>query len=70
MSNQANTCVILHRLENLVKGDESFSKEFSEYLGNPLDEMNYHGDFGKYGQNDPRGNYKNGKWSMDNIEAQ
>ena len=70
MSNQANTCVVLQRLINLIKSDEDFAKEFSEYLENLLNESKHYGDFGEEGQNDPRGDFRNGEWTMDNIEAQ
>jgi len=61
MSNQANTCVVLHRLENLVKSDAEFAKEFSGYLENLLNECRFYGDFGEEGEKDPRGDFRNGK---------
>lgn len=70
MSNQANICVVLHRLENLVKNDEDFAEVFSSDLENLLNDIHSQDGFGTEGQNDPRGDFRNGKWTMDNIEAQ
>lgn len=70
MSSQANVCVVLQRLSNLIKSDEKFAELFAQDLEDILNLINAQGAFGKYGEKDPRGDYRNGKWSMDIIEAQ
>ena len=70
MSSQANTCVVLQRLINLVKSDEDFSEAFSTDLEMLLDGIHSEDGFGTEGQNDPRGDFRNGEWTIDNIEAQ
>ena len=70
MNTQSNICVVLHRLEDLVKKDKDFAEVFSNDLESMLEDIHNQDGFGTEGQNDPRGDFRNGMWSMENIEAQ
>jgi len=70
MSKQANVCVVLNRLSDLAKSDEDYADMLSYWLEDFLDRIKRTDGFGTEGQNDPRGDFRNGEWTMDNIEAQ
>lgn len=70
MSNQSNVCVVLNRLSDLAKSDNDYADMLAELLEEFLNEIHALDGFGTEGQNDPRGDFRNGNWSMGNIEAQ
>lgn len=66
--NTPNVVVILNRMIEMVKRHEYYAIVFSDMLDTGLDELRLNDAFGTEGQNDPRGDFRNGDWSMNNIE--
>lgn len=74
MSNQQNKTqlrltLVLSRLINMVQEDSGFASPFSDDLDSFLDDILGQDGFGSEGQTDPRGDFRNDQWSMDNVEG-
>lgn len=61
---QNNLLIVLGRLAKMTADDQNFANEFAIDLNNMLDEIANYGGFGKEQQNDPRGDFRDGEWSL------
>ena len=71
MENKAvvNLLKVLPRLAELIKEDEVLAERLQESLENLLDEYQEDDGFGTEGQLDPRGDQREGDWSLfGNVE--
>lgn len=66
---QTNVITVLERLVRLVQEDKNLAEDLSFQMEQMLDELNSLDAFGTEGQLDPRGDFRNGNWSMKNIEC-
>lgn len=66
--NQENVKVVLHRMLNMLE-DEDYIDMFCRSLDEMLDEILHSDGFGTEGQCDPRGDFREGEWSMWNVEG-
>jgi len=67
---QKRVIKVLENMIQMVKENAHWAVEFSEMLEPTLDEVNMQDGFGTEGQCDPRGDYRNGEWSiMDKVEG-
>jgi len=69
--NYTQRCVIkvLERMIEMAKANEDDADMFAEVLDDALDDIHGSDGFGTEGQDDPRGDFRNGEWSMDNVEG-
>jgi hypothetical protein len=67
---QQNCVTVLNRLAKMCEDEVDFAEDFSGSLTTMLDDIHSQDGFGTEGQSDPRGDFRNGKWSMKKIEAQ
>ncbi len=65
---QKNCVTVLIRLAKMCEEDESFSDAFADDLNAMLDEIQSQDGFGTEAQSDPRGDFRNGRWSMKKVE--
>jgi hypothetical protein len=61
---QKNVVTVLKRMVAAADKDASDAEMFSEGLENMLDDIHMDDGFGTEGQCDPRGDFRNGKWSI------
>lgn len=66
---QERVAQVLARMSAMAMADEDDAAMFSELLENSLGELNGEDAFGTEGQNDPRGDFRNGSWSMRCVEG-
>ena len=66
---QKRVIKVLERLIEEVKNDADFASFFSDDLENVLTEIHSNDGFGTEGQCDPRGDFRNGNWSMTHVEG-
>jgi len=66
---QQNCITVLNRLVKMCEEDEDFAEALSGDLNTMLDEIHSQDGFGTEGQSDPRGDFRNGRWSMKKVEA-
>jgi hypothetical protein len=73
MSNQTEQqrrlLAVLNRLIVMADDDADFAESFSEDLNQVLDDIHGQDGFGTEGQCDPRGDFREGKWSMQRVEG-
>jgi len=60
--------LVLERLSALVRRSRALTKPLAAGLQALLDELQGHDVFGTEGQCDPRGDFRNGRWSMTKVE--
>ncbi|HEY5959200.1 MAG TPA: hypothetical protein VIV60_21730 [Polyangiaceae bacterium] len=65
---QKNCVTVLTRLAKMCEDDESFADAFADDLNSMLDEIQSQDGFGTEAQSDPRGDFRNGRWSMKKVE--
>ncbi len=65
---QLRAITVLKRMIEMVESDE-YLYIFEEDLDDILDRHRERDAFGTEGQNDPRGDFRNGEWSMWNVEG-
>lgn len=65
---QTNCITVLNRLAKMCEDDEDFAEALSSDLNAMLDEIHSQDGFGTEGQSDPRGDFRNGRWTMKKIE--
>lgn len=65
---QKNCVTVLTRLAKLCEEDEDFASALSGDLEALLDDIHSQDGFGTEGQYDPRGDFRNGRWSMKQVE--
>lgn len=61
---QNNLIIVLGRLVKLASDDQNFAQEFAIDLNNLLDEIANYDGFGTEQQSDPRGDFRDGSWSL------
>jgi len=65
---QTNCITVLNRLAKMCEDDEDFANALSSDLDTMLNEIQSQDGFGTEAQCDPRGDFRNGRWSMKKIE--
>ncbi len=60
---------VLHRLADMANADEDDALCLAETLEGMLGELHSNDFFGTEGQNDPRGDFRNGNWHMGHVEG-
>jgi hypothetical protein len=65
---QKNCITVLNRLAKMCEDDEDFAAGLCDDLNRMLDEIHSQDGFGTEGQSDPRGDFRNGRWSMSKVE--
>lgn len=65
---QTNCVTVLNRLAAMCEEDEDFAEELADDLNRMLDEIQSQDGFGTEAQSDPRGDFRNGRWSMKKLE--
>jgi hypothetical protein len=66
---QTNCITVLNRLAKMCEEDADFAKFFSPDLDELLTNIHEQDGFGTEGQSDPRGDFRNGRWSMKHVEG-
>jgi len=70
MSDQAKRVItVLDRMIDLVNQDEEYADAFSDHLDDMLESLMSYDCFGIEGQNDPRGDGRDGEWTMWNVQG-
>lgn len=65
---QKNCIIVLNRLAKMCEEDPDFAGGFSDDLETMLTDIHSQDGFGTEGQSDPRGDFRNGQWSMSKVE--
>lgn len=60
---------VLTRMIKMSNGDEDYAQWFSEDLEKILENMLNEDAFGTEGQADPRGDGRDGNWSMNHVQG-
>lgn len=60
---------VLRRMVDLCLDNEDFAVFLQDYLEEALTAYHEEDGFGTEGQTDPRGDFRNGDWSMWNVEG-
>lgn len=68
-STQKNLVTVLRRLEDHVKLYPDDAEVISEMLESMLDDLHQDDFFGTEGQWDPRGDFRDGKFTMGNVQG-
>jgi hypothetical protein len=66
---QQRVARVLERMLAMVQADEDDAEMFADFLDEMLDELQQDDGFGSEGENDPRGDFRNGAWSMSCVEG-
>ena len=66
---QKRVALVLNRLAAMAANDEDDATMISESLDEMLDDIHGGDGFGTEGQSDPRGDGRNGTWSMNRVEG-
>jgi hypothetical protein len=66
---QKCVATVLRRMADAVENDPEDAEVYAYELEELLDNMHGHDFFGTEGQCDPRGDFRNGEWSMWNVEG-
>lgn len=66
---QKNCITVLMRLAKMCEADEDFAYALIDDLENLLNDIHSQDGFGTEGQSDPRGDFRNGEWSMLKVES-
>jgi hypothetical protein len=66
---QKRLAKVLDNMRRMAEEDGDYATTFSEALDPVLDSLQSDDAFGSEGQSDPRGDMRNGEWSMDNVEG-
>ena len=66
--NKKNVLLVLSRLTNLVALDQVDALSIGDGLETMLGELNQNDTFGTEGQIDPRGDFRDGEWSMNKVQ--
>lgn len=67
---QKNVKLVLERMISMVEQEPFYAEIFSEELQVMLDLIQQDDGFGTEAQCDPRGDFRNGKWSMNKVQAE
>tara|TARA_Y100001973_G_scaffold106687_1_gene186514 strand:- start:578 stop:967 length:390 start_codon:yes stop_codon:yes gene_type:complete len=66
---QKRVLKVLERIEELVSKDEDMAELFSHHLEPMLDDIQMDDGFGTESQQDPRGDGRDGHWSMERVQG-
>lgn len=66
---QQRSIKVLERMIALVKDDEDYAEMFAWPLENGLDDVRMNDGFGTEGQCDPRGDGRDGNFTMDYVQG-
>jgi hypothetical protein len=66
---QERVMLVLDRIKEIVAADEDEAQLWSEELERLLTDIHQQDGFGTEGQNDPRGDFRDGEWSMDDVQG-
>ena len=66
---QFNCIIVLNRLAKMCEEDADFAEAFAADLDSMLNGIHQDDGFGTEGQSDPRGDFRNGRWSMSKVEG-
>jgi hypothetical protein len=66
---QKRTILVLERMIQLCKDSEYYAEDFSKFLETELEDMRCSDAFGTEGSTDPRGDFRNGEFSMNHVEG-
>lgn len=70
VTQQQRVCLVLHRLASLAKDmEDEEAGLFSSDLQDMLEGISCDDGFGTEGQADPRGDMRNGEWSIFRVEG-
>ena len=61
--------VVLSRLIHMCHNDADLAEEVCDDINDMLNYLHEDDTFGTEGQLDPRGDFRNGSWSMDRVEG-
>lgn len=65
---QTNCVTVLNRLAKMCEEDEDFAEALASDLDTMLNAIQSQDGFGTEAQSDPRGDFRNGHWTMKKIE--
>lgn len=65
---QKNVTLVLKRLAKLVEDGTVDAEHVIDPLDDMLTQLNSEDAFGTEGQLDPRGDFRDGEWSVDNVQ--
>lgn len=65
---QKNCIAVLNRLAKMCEEDDGFAQALASDLDTMLDQIQSQDGFGTEAQSDPRGDFRNGRWSMKKVE--
>lgn len=66
---QTNLIMVLDRIREQAIADTHDAEVYAFFLEGVLNNLKNEDFFGTEGQSDPRGDFRNGKWSMKKIEV-
>lgn len=66
---QQRVVKVLDRMKKLASKDVGMATEFFGYLEDMLNDIHDLDGFGTEGQEDPRGDFRDGHWSMERVEG-
>lgn len=66
---QRRVAAVLERMLAMARGNEDDAKMFAESLEVMLTDIHAGDGFGTEGQCDPRGDFREGRWSMARVEG-
>lgn len=66
---QQRTILVLNRMLAMAQQNEDDAEMLAEALDEMLDDIASNDGFGTEQQCDPRGDFRNGEWSMDRVEG-
>lgn len=65
---QHRVVCVLATMQRMAQTDESYAELFADLLEEGLTSLHDNDAFGTEGQSDPRGDFRNGHWSMACVE--
>ena len=66
---QKRVVKVLERMISMAQQNEDDAEMFADGLEDMLSDIHGNDGFGTEGQCDPRGDFRNGRWSMTNVEG-
>jgi len=66
---QERVVKVLERMVEMCKLEADYAEEFSDALEPMLTEFHYDDGFGTEGALDPRGDFRDGEWSMNHVQG-
>jgi hypothetical protein len=66
---QRRVLTVLERMTSMTQDDESYAEAFVEALEIALTDLSCQDTFGSEGSTDPRGDMREGEWSMFRVQG-